>query len=288
MKKLSTTVQLLLMLTFLVLWQAEAYAAPVITHVSDGQEVTLTQLMADAERSDLIMIGEVHDNKGHHEIQLAVIRSLWAKKLPLAIGVEMMQTDSQKDLNDWTDGKISERDFLTVFADNWTYHWQLYRDIFIFARDNKIPMVALNIPKEVAKKVSRGGYKSLTAEEMKNLPAGTSCDLNNPHTAFLKKSFQEVFKHVTNGRVFDYFCEAQTLRNSGMAMNIGQYAKKHPERKIIALAGIWHSVRNAIPEQLARNGSKLASTVILPEIPELQRDNATVAEADYMVGLSPS
>ena len=112
---------------------------------------------------------------------------------------------------------MSEPGFQTVYAGNWSLDWSLYRDIFIFARDNHIPMVALNIPKELVTKVSRQGYASLTSEEKKGLPQGTTCDLNNPHTAFLRKSFWEVFKHVTNGRVFTYFCEAQTLRNSGMA-----------------------------------------------------------------------
>jgi uncharacterized iron-regulated protein len=241
-------------------------------------------LAADAENSDLILIGEAHDDKKHHEMQLAIIRSLWAKKLPLAIGLEMMQADSQQQLDDWTEGRMTEQGFQAVFAGNWS-DWPMYRDIFIFARDNHIPMVALNVPKEIVKKVSHRGYASLTPEEKKDLPQGTSCDLNNPHTAFLKKSFKEVFKHVTNGKIFTYFCEAQTLRNSGMAMNIVRFVKKHPGRKIVALTGIWHAVKNAVPEQLERNGSKLACTVILPEIPELSTGNAAASEVDYMIGL---
>ena len=277
------------MLAISLVLQTQAYAGAVITRMSDRQKVPLSHLVGAAERSDLVLIGEVHDSQVHHDIQLALIRSLWTKQVPLSLAVEMIQSDSQKQLDDWTGGRISEQEFRAVFAGNWSQDWRLYRDIFIFARDNRIPMVAINLPKEMVKKVSREGYRSLTAEEKKNLPMGTSCDLNNPHTDFLRKSFKEVFKHVTNNKVFDYFCEAQTLRNSGMAMNITQYAKKHPERKIVALAGIWHSVRNAIPEQLQRNGSKLASTVVLPEIPELGTENATPAEVDYMISItSPS
>ena len=202
----------------------------------------------------------------------------------MAIGLEMFQADSQQALDAWTEGKLSEQDFRKVYERNWSLDWSLYRDIFIFARDNQIPMIGLNIPKELATKVSRQGFASLTPEEKKDLPAGTTCDLNTPHTAFLKSSFQEVFKHVTNGRVFTYFCEAQTLRNSGMAMNIARYVKKHPGRKIVALAGIWHAVKNAIPEQLGLNGSKLADTVILPDLPELNSANASPELADYMIG----
>jgi len=277
--------RLILMLAIPLALCVDAYAGAVITRMRDRENVGLSQLTADAEHSDLILIGEAHDNQKHHEMQLALIRSLWAKKIPLAIGLEMFQADSQGLLDDWTEGRMSEQSFQTVYARNWSLEWPLYRDIFLFARDNHIPMVALNIPKELVTKVSRQGYASLTPEEKKDLPQGTSCDLNNPHTAFLRSSFKEVFKHVTNGRIFDYFCEAQTLRNSGMAMNIARYAKKHPGIKIVALAGIWHAAKNAIPEQLQRNGSKQTYTVILPEIPELNSKNATTEVADYMIGL---
>jgi uncharacterized iron-regulated protein len=261
-----------------------ACAGTVITRISDRKNVTLDQMVSDADRSDLVFIGEVHDNKLHHEIQLDIIRSLRAKKHPLALGLEMFQSDSQGLLDDWTEGKLSEQSFQAAYARNWTIDWSLYRDVFIFARDNHIPMVALNVPKELIIKVSRQGYSSLTSEEKKDLPQGTTCDLNNPHTAFLKKSFWEVFKHVTNGRIFTYFCEAQTLRNSGMAMNIDHYVKIHPNTKIVVLAGIWHAVKNAIPETLDRSGSKLTYTIILPELPELDSKKVTSDLADYMIG----
>jgi len=282
---MSRTVRLILMLAISLAITTQAYADAAIIRMSDKQNVSLSQLISAAAHSDLVFIGEAHDNKKHHEMQLALIRSLRAKKLPLAIGLEMFQADSQESLDDWTEGRISEQAFQVIYASNWSQDWSLYRDIFLFARDNHIPMIALNIPKEIVTKVSRQGYASLSTEDKKNLPQGTSCDLNNPHTAFLKKSFQEVFKHVTNGRIFDSFCEAQTLRNSGMAMNIARYVKKHPGRKVVALAGMWHAVKNAIPETLERNGNKLTYTVVLPELPELNSKNATTDEADYMIGL---
>jgi len=277
------TMRLIVTLTVILASSATAYAHTVITRMSDRQSVTLTQLTSAAERSDLILIGEAHDDKSHHEMQLALIRSLWDKKLPLAIGVEMFESTSQRYLDDWSAGKMSERDFEAIYARNWSQEWSLYRDIFLFARDNRIPMVALNIPKELVSKVARQGFGSLTPAEKTGLPEGTTCDLNNPHTAFLEKSFKEVFKHVTNGRIFTYFCEAQTLRNSGMAMNLNRYVTKHPGTKVVGLTGVWHAVKNAVPEQLERIGSKRTTTVILPELRELNSNNATADEVDYMI-----
>jgi len=68
-----------------------------------------------------------------------------------------------------------------------------------------------------------------------------------------------------------------------MAMNAQIYLAQHPGRKIVALAGIWHAVKNAIPEQLERDNSPLRNTVILPEITELNISNITPEVADYLV-----
>ena len=269
---MSKTMPLLFLVLLSITLPLQADAAATITRLADKQVVTMQQMTARAGAADLVLIGEVHDNTAHHDLQLAVIRSLHAKKLPVAIGLG---------------GKLSEEQFQLIFARNWSYDWRLYREIFIFARDNKIPLIGLNVPKEIVKKVSRQGYQSLNAEEKKNLPPGTSCDLNNPHTALLRSSFKDVFKHVTNGRVFDYFCEAQTLRNSGMAMNIAQYLKKQPRTKVVVLTGIWHAVKNAIPDQLERNGVKLGSMVIMPEINEFSSGKASVSVIDYLVVPTP-
>jgi len=261
----------------------EAAAHDVIIRTRDGRSVSFSQLVEDAVKSDLVLIGEAHDDKSHHEMQLALIRALWEKNIPLAIGMETMEAGSQQQLDAWTEGRMSEENFQMVFADNWSMDWGLYREIFIFARDNRVPMLALNVPKEIVQKVSRQGFASLTPEERKDLPQGTTCDLRNPHTALLRKAFQQNFLHLKNMNTFTYFCEAQTVRNSGMAWNIARYAEKNADRKIVALTGTWHAIKNAIPEQLERNGSKLGYTVIIPEIPELPQGSAAASEADYII-----
>lgn len=279
------TTRFWLPLFFLLLLPLHAQGGTGITRISDKQEVTMRELSAKAAAADLVLVGEVHDSKAVHELQLTLVRALAEKKLPLAIGLEVIQSDSQQYLDQWVEGKLTEEEFKPIFGKNWSYDWRLYRDLFIFARDNRIPMVGLNVPKEIVMKVSRKGYGSLSEEEKKKLPPGTNADLNTPHTVFLKESFEALFSSVTNGRVFEYFCQAQTVRNSGMAMQIANYTRKNPKVKMVVFAGIWHSVKNAIPDQLQRNGSKVSSLVIMPYIPEFSGDRAAVDVIDYLVEL---
>lgn len=277
----SCLITFLLALAFAV----EAGAHTIITRVTDGVEISIPELAAVAAKSDVTLIGESHDSKDHHDLQLEVIRSMHARKAPLAIGLEMMQADSQRQLDDWVEGKISEAEFERIFARNWSADWPIYREIFIFARDKRIPMVALNVPIQIVKKVSREGFASLTPEERKGLPEGTTCDLKNPQIALLKRSFREVGRHGENGKLFTYFCEAQTVRNSGMAVSINRYLQKNPERKMVVLTGLWHAIKYAIPTYLESMAGRLSYTVVVPETAEVHLGNTSTVEADYLIGL---
>lgn len=276
--------RMLLMLVLVLLPCATVHGHTIITRLSDGENVTLPQLSRAAAASQVILVGESHTDTYHHELQLDLIRSLQDGKVPMAIGLEMMQSDYQKPLDDWIVGALGEAEMREVFEKNWT-DWFMYRDIFLFAREHRIPMVALNVPQVIVRKVSRYGFASLTEKERRDLPAGTSCDLTNPQIAFLKKSFRAVEHHLQNGRIFTNFCEAQTVRNSGMALNITRYLEKQPRRRLVVLTGVWHAVKYAIPDQLQRLGSTLNSTVILPETPYLNSGNSGESEADYLVEL---
>jgi len=276
------TVQHILMIICCIAVTAPAHAAGEIIRLSDRQAVSFEQMVTDVQSADVVLIADTHDSKIHHELQLEVIRSFQAKKTPLAIGLEMFQTDYQKQLDDWTAGKIPEQSFKEIYAKNWSYDWSLYRELFMFARDNRIPMVALNVPKGIVFKVARNGFASLSADERKNLPFGVTCDINKPQTEFLKKTFEGVFKHEAKGQLFTYFCEAQAVRNSGMAMSIATYRKNNPGKKLVALAGTWHAVKHGIPDRLF-NGKDLNYRVILPEISELGRRNTSSDIADYLI-----
>lgn len=281
---MSRSLRLLSLLIAFLSLCAETGAHTIITRTSDGEKVTLPQLVHAASASDVVLVGESHDEPYHHELQLDLLRSLHSSKLPLAIGLEMMQSDYQEALDAWTGGELAESAMQEIFEKNWT-DWYLYRDIFVFARDKRIPMVALNVPLQIVRKVSQQGFGALTAEERKDLPAGTSCDLKNPQVAFLKKAFQSVPHHGRNGKMFSNFCEAQTVRNSGMAINATRYLGREPGRKLVVLTGIWHAVKYGIPDQLQRLGGKITCTVIIPETPYLNSGNAGSDEADYLVEL---
>jgi uncharacterized iron-regulated protein len=247
--------------------------------VSDKEPADLAEVVQDIEKADVIFIGETHDNAQLHATALAVIRSLHAKKLPLALGLEMFTPEDQQALDDWTGGKLDEEKFIPVYSRNWSYDWRLYRDLFIFARDNHIPLIALNIPKPVISRVMARGPAALQESE---IPPKVSWTLNAAQTVYMRTIARQVFGNTPPEKLVERLCAAQAFRNSGMAWNIVHYKQKHAADKVVVLAGTWHAVKNGVPELLPAYG-KVTSKVILPELPEFNLGNATFREADYLI-----
>lgn len=279
MKKL---IRLVLGTALLVTMNINANAATNLVRMADKTPVEFGRFVEDIGRSDVIFIGDTHDDRELHEKQLKIIRGLYARSPQLAIAVEMFTADSQRHLDDWTNGRLQERDFMAIYAMNWSYDWRLYRDIFIFARDNHIPMIALNVPKPVIAKVVRQGAKALSEEERKDLPPGGSWVLNPRQAQYLRRIRGQVFGNRPSPIPTANFDEAQALRNEAMAYNIAKFRKQTPERKVVVIAGSWHSIKNGAPESLKQYDSSSAK-VVLPDLVEFAWLKPTVEDIDYLI-----
>src|SRR5512146_459059 len=125
----------IIMFMLLIVPYVNAHAAQFVG-VSDKKAADLAEVVKNVEGADIIFIGETHDNAQHHQAQLDIVRTLHAKKIPMAIGLEMFTPEDQQKLDDWIEGKLDEERFIPVYSRNCSYGWPLYRNLFIFARDN--------------------------------------------------------------------------------------------------------------------------------------------------------
>ncbi|SHJ04293.1 Uncharacterized iron-regulated protein [Malonomonas rubra DSM 5091] len=253
-------------------------AAAHSVNLNSGEVVHLKQLTADLAQMQVVFVGESHDQKAHHDAQLQIIRELHAAGAEVAIGLEMFRYDGQDELDRWVAGKIDEADFAKIFAGHWN-RWDLYRGIFVFARDNGIPMVGLNIPRKYVRKVARNGFNSLTDEERAKLPLAT-CNVSNKYRDFIRRTLDG---HPLDGTAFDYFCQAQILWDASMAEQLAAYQNDNPQRTVVVLAGIGHAWRHGMPEQLERFGD-FSYRVLLPEIPgRLDLNHTSADDGDYLL-----
>ena len=93
---------------------------------------------------DVILVGEIHTDENDHKIQLLVLKEFYKYDKKIIIGMEMFQQPFQKYLDDFVEGKISEKEFLekTEYEKRWGFNFKYYKDILDFVRENKIKLVA--------------------------------------------------------------------------------------------------------------------------------------------------
>jgi hypothetical protein len=135
------------------------------------------------------------------------------------------------------------------------YH--LYKPILDFARAERIPVVALNIPRDIVEKVGRGGVESLSAEEKRDLPQ--ELDLSNDaYRARLKRVFDR--HQGATQKKFEFFHQAQVLWDESMAESVDRFLKERPGYRMVVLAGNGHLEYGAgIPSRVfRRNGLSYA------------------------------
>ncbi|GFE61768.1 ChaN family lipoprotein [Geobacter sp. AOG2] len=261
---------------------AGAHAAMEIIGMSGKAPVAFGTFVEDIGRSQVVFIGDTHDDSRVHAKQLEIIRALYAKNPRLALGLEMFTTDNQRYLDDWTRGKLDEKEFAAIYARNWSYGWNLYRDLFLFCRDNQIPLIALNVPKRIIANVVRRGAASLSESDRSELPPGLRWTLPPRQAEYLRRIRQQAFGNAPPPVPAVNFEEAQALRNSTMAYTIVKYRREFPERKVVVIAGTWHAIKNGAPECLKDFGGATYK-VVLPDLVEFDWLKPTADDVDYLM-----
>ncbi len=214
------------------------------------------ELDKQLQNARVVLVGETHTNYGHHLNQLNIIRQTHQKWGGVfSIGLEMIQQPYQQYLDDYIASKITEREMLkgTQWYSRWRYDFRLYRPIFDYAKEHQIPLIALNIPQEITRKISRQGIENLSVSERKQLPALIDKSVTE-YAARLKKIFgQHSHGKVFNQKGFDKFVEAQLAWDEGMAFTASKYLKQNPKQRMVILAGSGHLInRSGIPNRLER------------------------------------
>ena len=278
MKQAHRLLTLMLILLFTAAAVRPSAAIEGVLRIADGQLIDLGQMLAESRSARYFFVGENHDDVQHHAAQLAIIKGLQQSGRTLAIGLEMFSTTSQDKLDRWVAGKLSLREFKQEYARNWTLPWELYAEILLYARDKRIPLVGLNLPKGISRKVAQQGFAALTPEERRQLPAGITCSVGPAYMAFIRQAYSN---HALHDKAFDHFCEAQMLWNRNMGHKLEAYFAKNPRSTLVALVGIGHALKKGVPDEVTREAGRYR--VILPEFSGLNRQNLTSEDADYLL-----
>jgi uncharacterized iron-regulated protein len=227
------------------------------------------QIISQLQTAKVVYLGEIHDRESDRQQQLTIIEALFKYKPQVAIGMEMFQRPAQPMLDLYLAGKITAAELRkqTEFDRRWGYKWESYEPILSFAKAHRLPIIALNTPTEITRKVAKQGLESLSGADLQYIPPLTEIDRSNAkYRATILASYQEHMGMVGTSKSFDRFYNAQLLWDETMADRIANFATQQPNYQIIVLAGQSHIVYgHGIPDRVSRRlgGKSLQKTVLL-------------------------
>ncbi len=237
-----------------------------------------SQALSRLTEAPIILVGEHHTNPAHHAIQLSVIKELNDSGADVAVGLEMFRQENQAALDQWIDGELSEKEFAAIYLENWGFPWKFYRDIFMYAKDNEIELVGLNVASGVTRQVAYHGFGSLNEEQRRQI-GNITCDVTPRYRQFIRNAFGA---HAHGDLNFNNFCEAQLIWDTVMAINALEYLDKNPQKKLVILAGTAHARKMGIPSQVKQR-SPLPMVIVLPETERsISIQNTGFDDADYL------
>ena len=154
------------LITFIIGFSQEKKAYQLFN--KKGKKVDYGKLLIAAEKAQVVLFGEYHNNAISHWIELELTKDL-ADKNKIILGAEMIEADNQKQLDQFLKGEINHKQ-LDSTARLWPNYKTDYKPLVEFAKENNIPFIATNIPRRFASIVSKKGFEgleNLTSEEKK-------------------------------------------------------------------------------------------------------------------------
>lgn len=224
------------------------------------KEVSFESLINELLNYQVVYLGEIHENKEIHKLQLRIIEELYKRDKNLVIAMESFQQPFQEALDLYITGEISEEEMLqrTQYKKRWGFDPELYSPIWRFAAKHGIKIIALNIPNELRKEIREKGIKNVKS------PLLPQKIIYPPeeYEKFLKKSLGEHKKEID----WRAFLEVQTAWDNGMAYKILKTLLVYPEHRIVVIVGKGHLYRGyGIPYVLKRLYPQVKQAILYPD-----------------------
>ncbi len=237
-----------------------------ILKLPEGESLSFRELLDHLEKVRVIFVGETHDQMEHHRIQLRMIQGLVERGHQVVVAMEMFEKHQQPILDRWSQGLLSEEEFLkeVKWETTWGMDFQLYREILNEIKYRGLRLLGLNLERELIRKVAQKGLEALPISDREKLP---SIDLKEPaYRSYLRSIFQEHQEGVAKD--FEKFFQAQILWDEAMAETLSQHLRSSEgkDKTFLVLTGSGHVMFHfGIPSRFYRRTSIPYQIVVLKE-----------------------
>jgi uncharacterized iron-regulated protein len=229
-----------------------------VVDAARGDTITPGELAARLDGVKLLFVGESHTDIEFHRVQLKLIEELHRRGREVLVGLEMYPVPEQPWLDRWiSDRKLTEERFLadSQWYRNWGYHWDYYRDIFRFARANRIRMFAVNLPRAAVQTIRTQGFEALPPDQRAMLPERVDVD-DAEHQRLFRAFFDsgDALHGNLPEPMFQGMFRAQCAWDAAMGWNALRALQRHGGRDaiMVVLIGAGHVAYGLGAERQAR------------------------------------
>mmetsp|Transcript_2142 Transcript_2142/g.4789 ORF Transcript_2142/g.4789 Transcript_2142/m.4789 type:complete len:519 (-) Transcript_2142:76-1632(-) len=218
----------------------------------------------------VVVIGETHTHPLHHRIQLDIIRALHSRSSSssLMIGMEQFYRQHQHHLDEFVNGRISldRLSTLTKWENSFGYELALYTPLLSYARQHRIRIVGLNMPRQLASATAVYGLDELinTHGFRDVIPRDVDTANRNHYKRFASNI--AALKHGGAGDAMMWkMYEAMCLWEEYMAESVAMVMVKNEQKVVeedvmktegnvmVVLAGAGHvEGRDGLPERIVK------------------------------------
>lgn len=265
-----------------------------------GEPATMEDIAMAMSRSQVVFVGETHDDPTGHMMEFELLKKAYEissdtsanSTRKIAVSLEFFQNDTQRIVDEYLAGLITEKAFL---ADSrpWPRYKTDYRPIVEFAKENGLAVIAANAPRRYTNRVTRLGRESLDdlgsearsflpplpysqpskayrdqwiqiitgVMEMEQMKCGKPIEAPSAANATdEEKQAPPAGAHDNMGNQL----HSQVLWDASMAYRVSEYLLANPEALVLHMVGSFHVARGTgTPEHLQYYRPGTAAMIIL-------------------------
>ena len=251
---------------------SDAWQAWQVIDTKTGGPIAFNDWITILAEKDVIYLGEEHRNKWHIEAALRILRALIDRHHRPALAMEMFGWDGQVGLNQYlAEEKFSRDQFLAAarWEQNWGGSFEDYEPLIAFARERHVPVLALNPPRPLVRRVAMQGLEpALTEADMRRW--GMQDEIFVEDSAYRDVIVTQL--RLCHGGLSDEgyqrMYEASLFRDEGMAKTIADYLSGHttpgPPQATTAPSRPGRAETRSFPEDvsLPENGTDVTGPLI--------------------------
>jgi uncharacterized iron-regulated protein len=230
----------LLLLLFFLLTSMKGDKPAYKVYNGKGHKADYQDLLNAAQKSDIILFGELHNNPVCHWLELELTKDLYAAiGDKLVLGAEMLEVDNQLLLNEYLSKMIRKKDF-EAEAKLWQNYKTDYAPLVDFAREKGIKFSATSIPRRFAAIVNQKGFEGL--DSINALERGMIASLPIKYIDTLT-CYRDIVKNIGDGmpaHMTANLGKAQAIKDATMAHNIVK-SGVYSEKTMLHFNGAYHS-----------------------------------------------